>query len=102
MSRAADETFAVADYMQSRDAVDYLIAHHDLKDILSRPEADVFNRFPNFIARNTRESLYRHFRQMVDAEVDPGTGVSVPAYISLPPPRCKSQLQTRCLLPRKI
>jgi len=77
MSRSADETFAVADYMRSRDAVDYLIAHHDLKNILSRPEADAFSRFPNFFARDTRESLYRHFRQMVDAEVEPGTGVSV-------------------------
>jgi capsular polysaccharide transport system permease protein len=76
LSRATEETFAVNEYVRSRDSVDFLVVHDDLRTILARPEADLFNRFPNFFSRNTREALFRHFRSMVSADVEGKTGIS--------------------------
>ncbi|MGD0635509.1 MAG: hypothetical protein ABSA13_14755 [Beijerinckiaceae bacterium] len=75
-SRAADETFAVNDYLTSRDVVDLLVANNKLRDILRRPEADIFNRFPNFWSRDNKEQLYRRYKSMVTATIDDTTGIS--------------------------
>lgn len=76
LSRAADETHAVNEYFRSRDGLRILVKEHQLTDVLSRPEADFINRFPNFYSKDTQESLYRHFRSMVTAEVEASTGLS--------------------------
>lgn len=76
MSRAADETYAVNEYFRSRDALRVLLDGHQLAEVLSRPEADFISRFPNFYSKDTRESLHRHFRSMVTAEVEASTGLS--------------------------
>jgi capsular polysaccharide transport system permease protein len=76
LSRANEETFAVNEYVRSRDAVAELVARNDLSAILARPEGDIFNRYPNFYSRNTREALYRHFRSIVSADIEGKTGIS--------------------------
>ncbi|MDT2022899.1 hypothetical protein [Methylocella sp. CPCC 101449] len=76
MSRANDETFAVNEYIMSRDAADLLIANNGLRDILARPEADIFNRFPNFFTRDTKTKLYRQYEHMVSADIEGATGIS--------------------------
>lgn len=76
LSRAADETYAVGAYMRSRDAVDRLSKTADLAAVLSRPEGDIINRFPNFYSRETKEALYRHFQTIVTTELDGSTGIS--------------------------
>lgn len=76
LSRATDETFAVNEYIMSRDAADLLIAKQGLRDIINRPEADLFNRFPNFFTRDTRTKLYRHYQNMVSADIEGSTGIS--------------------------
>lgn len=76
LSRATDETFAVNEYIMSRDAADLLIAKQGLRDIMNRPEADLFNRFPNFLTRDTRTKLYRHYQNMVSADIEGSTGIS--------------------------
>jgi capsular polysaccharide transport system permease protein len=76
MSRAAEETYAVNEYFRSRDALRVLLEEHQLAEVLSRPEADFISRFPNFYSKDTQESLYRHFRSMVTAEVEASTGIS--------------------------
>lgn len=76
MSRAVDETYAVSEYVTSRDAADILVRDHQLRAILSRPEADVFNRFPNFYSRDNNEQLYRRFKRMVATDIDSDSGIS--------------------------
>ena len=56
--------YAVNEYVVSRDAVDLLVRDHNLRAILARPEADIFNRFPNFFSRDNKEQLYRRFRRI--------------------------------------
>jgi capsular polysaccharide transport system permease protein len=76
LSRAVDETYAVNEYVVSRDAVDLLVRNHHLRAILSRPEADIFNRFPNFYSRDNKEQLYRRFQRAVDTDIDTESGIS--------------------------
>jgi len=76
LSRANDETYAVDDYITSRDVVDLLVRNDNLRAILARPEADFINRHPNFYTIDNKENLYRRFQYMVDARIDPATGIS--------------------------
>lgn len=76
LSRANDETYAVNEYLDSRDIVDLLARNDGLKEVLARPEADFIGRFPNFYMPDNAEYLYRRYRYMVDARIDPATGIS--------------------------
>jgi capsular polysaccharide transport system permease protein len=77
LSRANDETYAVNDYLVSRDIVDILVRSDGLKDVLARPEADFVNRYPNFYTRANRENLYVRYKEMIGAGIDQATGISV-------------------------
>ncbi len=46
--RADDEASALHEFIKSRDAMILLLKDADLRGILSRPEADLLWRFPNF------------------------------------------------------
>lgn len=76
LSRATDETFAVSEYLTSRDSVQALIQNNHLREILSRPEADIFNRFPGPFSRHTNEDLYKHFENFLNVKIDPESGIS--------------------------
>jgi capsular polysaccharide transport system permease protein len=76
VTRASDETYAVSEYLTSRDAVDALVAQDGLKAILSRPEGDFINRFPNIFTRDTREQLFRHFQNFADLSVSSDSGIA--------------------------
>ncbi|OYX86353.1 MAG: hypothetical protein B7Y75_03285 [Azorhizobium sp. 35-67-5] len=76
MSRAADETYAVAEYMLSRDAANELAKSANLKAIMARDEADVFSRYPSIIGKDTQEQFYRAYHRMVDVVTDGGSGIS--------------------------
>jgi capsular polysaccharide transport system permease protein len=76
LSRATDETFAVSEYLTSRDAMQALVQNSHLREILARPEADMFNRFPNFFSRQTDEDLYQHFERFLDVKIDSESGIS--------------------------
>jgi capsular polysaccharide transport system permease protein len=76
VTRASDETYAVSEYLTSRDAVDTLAAEDGLKAMLSRPEGDFINRFPNFYSRNTREQLYLHFQNFAELKVSSESGIA--------------------------
>lgn len=76
MSRAADETYAVAEYMLSRDAATELAKSANLKAIMAREEADIFSRYPSPLGKDTQEQFYRAYRRIVDVVTDGGTGIS--------------------------
>ena len=76
LSRAQDDTYAVQDYILSRDAVADLIKNHGLMDVFSRPEADPLSRFPPVYGGETFEHFYKYYKKHVDVELDSNTGVS--------------------------
>ena len=76
VSRADDDTFAVQDYIVSRDALTELMQAVDVKAIFTRPEADFLTRFHTSYSRGPFEHLYKYYTKHVGVEMDTGTGVS--------------------------
>ena len=76
LSHAAEDTYAVNDYILSRDALSEMIQTQELKDVFNRPEADALSRFPIFGGMATFEHFFRHYLRHVDVTMDSTTGVS--------------------------
>jgi capsular polysaccharide transport system permease protein len=85
LSRATDETFAVNEYIMSRDAMKLLVTQKRLRDVLARPEGDFINRFPNFFSRDNSEEMFRAYQRMVRAYIDGGTGISTLEVVAFRP-----------------
>ncbi len=76
-SGASEDTFAVHEYLMSRDAVRRLEQEDNLRALLSRPEGDFLTRFPGiWFWRNDFEALYRSYGHFVSVEIDGSSGVS--------------------------
>ena len=75
-ARAQDDTFAVQDFILSRDALRELVDRESLKDVFARPEADALSRFPGPLGYGTFEHLFRFYLRHVDVEMDSTSGVS--------------------------
>ncbi|GBD57556.1 capsule biosynthesis protein [Gluconobacter wancherniae] len=72
----SEDTYAVQDYVMSRDAAQLLLKTQDLSHVFNIPEADVLARFPNFYSGGTFEHFYRYYKRHVKAELDTTTGLS--------------------------
>lgn len=77
LSHAQEDTYVVQDYIQSRDAMNGLIANDDLRAVFNRPEADILSRFPIWKGWASEEHLFRFYKSHVQAELDSTTGISV-------------------------
>jgi capsular polysaccharide transport system permease protein len=77
VSGASEDTFAVHEYLLSRDAVRRLEREDDLRTLLGRPEGDLLTRFPGILYwREDFEALYRSYSRFVSVEIDSMSGVS--------------------------
>ena len=76
VSRAQDDTFAVQDYILSRDGLQELNQSIDVRKVYDRPEADVLSRFPGPFFGTTFEHLYKYYLNRVDINYDTTTGVT--------------------------
>jgi capsular polysaccharide transport system permease protein len=72
-----DETSIVTGYLLSRDAVRSLEAQLPLREIFSKPEADLFSRFPHFWRNDSFEQLFDYFLTRATVVPDPKTDLSV-------------------------
>jgi capsular polysaccharide transport system permease protein len=72
------DTYAVNDYMMSRDVVRQLVSHDNLIEVLDRPEGDFVTRAAGLLAFGRRdfEALYKTYQRFVSVDVDTTTGVS--------------------------
>lgn len=70
------DTYAVQDYMMSRDALRLLMNEIDIKGIFNRPSADFLSRFPSLLTRKDFESFYDFYLNHVKARIDEETGIS--------------------------
>jgi capsular polysaccharide transport system permease protein len=76
-SMVSEDTFAVHEYLLSRDSVRRLEREDGLRALLGRPEGDFFTRFPGlFFWRNDFEALYKAYSRFVTVEIDSTSGVS--------------------------
>ena len=76
MSRAQDDTYAVQDYILSRDALGELIRNQGLRDVFGRPEADPVFRFPPLWQGSTFEHFHQYYQKRISVTLDSSTGVS--------------------------
>lgn len=76
VSRTQDDTFAVQDYILSRDALTELVRNDDIKAMFARPEADLLSRFPIWSRWGTFEHLFHYYLNHVDVQMDTTSGVS--------------------------
>jgi capsular polysaccharide transport system permease protein len=77
LSRAADDTAAVQDFIMSRDAVRKLEQQNGLRAVFARPEGDFVTRFPGILFwRKDFESLFSRYDHFVSIETDATTGVT--------------------------
>jgi capsular polysaccharide transport system permease protein len=73
----SSDTYAVYDYLTSRDAARRLERDDDLRTLLSRPEGDPISRFPGIrFWRHDFEALYDSYLRFVSIEIDSASGVS--------------------------
>jgi capsular polysaccharide transport system permease protein len=76
-SQRVDDSSVVTGYLQSRDAVRAIEKVLPLRDMFSRPEADLFSRFPRPWRSHSFERLYDYFGDRVTVDQDPKTGLTV-------------------------
>ena len=73
----SEDTYAVHEYLLSRDSVRRLEREDDLRALLSRPEGDLFTRFPGiWFWRKDFEALYSAYSRFVSVAIDSTSGVS--------------------------
>lgn len=90
LSRAADETYALSDYMTSRDALALVTRTGLLQRLLSRPSAGPLERYPSSIFRNSEDWLYWRFRQHVTTSIDSDSGISTLTVTAFDPADAKA------------
>ncbi|WP_158744201.1 capsule biosynthesis protein [Acidisphaera sp. L21] len=76
LSHAEEDTYAVQDYITSRDALTELVKTQDVGSVFLRPEADFWSRFPRFSFHRTFEHFYQYYQNHVEVLLDSSTGVS--------------------------
>ncbi len=93
ISRAEDQSYAVIDFILSRDAVQAIDKTHPLRQIFSKAGADYFARYPNWWAfwrPADFESLYDYYYEMVDARYSSNGGIITLKVIAFTPEDAKT------------
>jgi capsular polysaccharide transport system permease protein len=76
-SQRVDDSSVVTGFLLSRDAVRAIERTLPLRDMFSRPEADLFSRFPRPWRSDSFERLYDYFQDRVTVDQDPKTGLTM-------------------------
>jgi capsular polysaccharide transport system permease protein len=75
ITRSQDDSNAVMEYLQSRDAVSALEGALPLRKMFSREEADWAARFPRPFFGDSFERLYWYYQDRVSTYIDPDSGI---------------------------
>jgi capsular polysaccharide transport system permease protein len=71
-----DDSYAVRDFMVSRDAMKLLEERGDFRAALTRTKLDPLWQFPGFINGHTNEDLYDLYKSLVTVDYESSTGVT--------------------------
>lgn len=77
ISAGKDQTQEVLEYIRSRDALRDLNRKSDVVGIYSTRGADFLSKFPQPLHDRSFENLYKYYRTMVTASLDPESGMAV-------------------------
>lgn len=73
----SENTYAVQDYMVSRDAMELLLKQDGLAKVFDSHGADFIARYPNWFSRQDMESFFKYYKKHVKAQIDGETSLSV-------------------------
>jgi capsular polysaccharide transport system permease protein len=76
ISHSQDDTYAVQDFITSRDALRQLDQQLSLGKLFNRPDVDFLNRFGTFEWDRSFETLYRYYKRRVSFEYDSTSSIS--------------------------
>jgi capsular polysaccharide transport system permease protein len=71
-----DDSYAVHDYLLSRDAVKLLLQKADLRAAMARAGRDPIWQFPSLLNGDTDEDLFQHYLSLVSVDYESSTGVT--------------------------
>ena len=71
-----DDSYVVRDFLNSRDALNLLLAKTDFRTEVARAGNDWFWRFPGLLTGDSDEDLYRLYQSFVKIDYDTSTGVT--------------------------
>lgn len=72
----SDDSYAVQDFMLSRDAVQVLERQANLRAALTRAQGDPFWQFPSLINGHSDEDLYEQYQSLVSVDYESSTGMT--------------------------
>jgi capsular polysaccharide transport system permease protein len=75
-STGMNDSYAVHEYMTSRDSVTELQRRFDLNKLLARPGTDILSRYPRPWEQRSGEALYKALQRMLTIGFDGTTGIS--------------------------
>lgn len=75
-ARSNDNSYAIVEFVRSRDAIKLLDADGALRAMFASADVDLFSRFPSFLAGSSNEEFFEHFQHYIDADFNPSTGIS--------------------------
>ncbi|MGX5635992.1 chain-length determining protein [Brevundimonas diminuta ATCC 11568] len=73
---AANDSFAVHEYMTSRDGLDHVQKSVDVRSKIGSPNADFLMRYPRLGEDESAEGLYKGFQRFVTVGYESSTGIS--------------------------
>ncbi|QDH15505.1 capsule biosynthesis protein [Oecophyllibacter saccharovorans] len=73
----SENTFAVQDYMISRDAMNLLMKRENLAKVYNRAGADFMARYPNWHSHENDVTLYKYYKGHVISKIDSETMLNV-------------------------
>ena len=76
ISRSNEDSYIVREFLESRDAMKWLVEHADVKTAYGKGGNDFLWAFPNVFTSNSDEGLYQHYLTMMSAKFDSATGVN--------------------------
>lgn len=76
ISHSQDDTYAVRDFILSRDALKELQTTLDVRRLYARSEADIIDRFPGLDWDHSFEELYKYYEKHITIEYDPVTSIT--------------------------
>lgn len=76
ISGSQDDTFAVHDFISSRDAVLKLMERMPLREMYRPAEGDALSVYPNWLYSETLEHFHRYLRWRIDVSYNSNTGIS--------------------------
>lgn len=76
MTVGGTESFAVQEYMLSRDSAEYLDKTLDMEKLFSGPGVDIFSRYPGVWADDTDEGRFKALKRYVSVTYNATSGIT--------------------------